>query len=71
MYSVVCDRCGRTLGDGVVWEDKSTAISYALNSKWKEIGDKHYCQDCYEFTVKGVKIMVASIKDIYYIEEEY
>ena len=49
MYSVVCDRCGRTLDDGVVWEYKSTAISYALNSKWKEIGDKHYCQDCYEF----------------------
>ena len=49
MYSVVCDRCGRTLDDSVAWEDKSTAISYALNSKWKEIGDKHYCQDCYEF----------------------
>ena len=25
----------------------------------------------HEFTIKGVKIMVASIKDIYYIEEEY
>ena len=25
----------------------------------------------HEFTVKGVKIMVVSIKDIYYIEEEY
>ena len=49
MYSIVCDRCGRTLGDGVVWEDKSAAISYALNSIWKEIGDKHYCKDCYEF----------------------
>ena len=49
MYSVVCDRCGRTLDDSVAWEDKSTAISYALNSKWKEIGDKHYCKDCYEF----------------------
>ena len=43
MYSIVCDRCGRTLDYGVIWEDKSTAISYALNSKWKEIGDKHYC----------------------------
>ena len=52
MYSVVCDRCGRTLDDSVIWKDKSTAISYALNSKWKEIGDKHYCQDCYEFDKK-------------------
>ena len=52
MYSVVCDRCGRTLDDSAIWKDKSTAISYALNSKWKEIGDKHYCQDCYEFDKK-------------------
>lgn len=49
MYSVVCDRCGKILDDGSVWEDKSSAISYALNSKWAEIGDKHYCPDCYEF----------------------
>ena len=46
---VVCDRCGKILDDGSVWEDKSSAISYALNSKWAEIGDKHYCPDCYEF----------------------
>ena len=25
----------------------------------------------HQFTIKGVKIMVTSIKDIYYIEEEY
>lgn len=48
-YSVVCDRCGISLEDGAVWEDKNGAISYALKSKWKEIGDKHYCPDCYEF----------------------
>ena len=28
------------------WEDESSAITYALNSKWVEIGDKHYCPDC-------------------------
>lgn len=49
MYSLVCDRCGISLEDGAVWEDKKGAISYALKSKWKEIGDKHYCPDCYEF----------------------
>ena len=49
MYSVICDRCGRILEDGAFWEDKSSAISYALKSKWAEIGDKHYCPDCYEF----------------------
>ena len=49
MYSVICDRCGRILEDGAFWEDESSAIMYALNSKWVEIGDKHYCPDCYEF----------------------
>lgn len=49
MYSVICDRCGRILEDGAFWEDESSAIMYALNSKWVEIGEKHYCPDCYEF----------------------
>ena len=46
MYNVICDRCGRILEDGAFWEDESSAITYALNSKWVEIGDKHYCPDC-------------------------
>ena len=48
MYSLVCDICGVSLEDGAVWEDKNGAISYALKSKWKEIGDKHYCPNCYD-----------------------
>lgn len=34
---------------GVAWDDKQLTISYALESEWEEIGDKHYCPDCYEF----------------------
>lgn len=49
MYSVVCDRCGRYLEDAAVWDDKRSAIAYAKDSRWAEIGDKHYCPDCYEF----------------------
>lgn len=50
-YSVVCDRCGKTFvsNGGFAWDDKQLTISYALASEWKEIGDKHYCPDCYEF----------------------
>ena len=50
-YSVVCDRCGKTFiaNGGVAWDDKQLTIFYALESEWKEIGDKHYCPDCYEF----------------------
>ena len=53
MYSVVCDRCGKTFIDefnGIVaWLDEGTAKEQAMESEWVEIGDKHYCPDCYEF----------------------
>ena len=53
MYSVVCDRCGKTYGvdDGIdCWVDICTAREQATESEWVEIGDKHYCPDCYEFS---------------------
>ena len=51
MYSVVCDRCGKTFeADGnIAWTDRQSARFYALESEWVEIGDKHYCPDCYEY----------------------
>lgn len=53
MYSVVCDRCGKTFIDefnGIeAWLDEGTAKEQAMESEWAEIGDKHYCPDCYEF----------------------
>ena len=60
MYSVVCDRCGKPFIDefnGIgAWLDEGTAKEQAMESEWAEIGDKHYCPDCYEF-------MAASKKD--------
>ena len=52
MYSVICDRCGKIYGedDGIIaWLDEGTAKEQAMESEWAEIGDKHYCPDCYEF----------------------
>lgn len=52
MYSVVCDRCGKTFGednDIIAWVDECTTREQAMESEWIEIGDKHYCPDCYEF----------------------
>ena len=49
MYSVVCDRCGKTFCEGditITGADKKSARGYALESGWVEIGDKHYCSDC-------------------------
>lgn len=52
MYSVVCDRCGKTFGEDdaiVAWTDICTAREQAMESEWVEIGDKHYCPKCYEY----------------------
>ena len=46
MYSVVCDRCGKTFCEGdttITGADKKSARGYALESGCQEIGNKHYC----------------------------
>ena len=54
MYQVVCDRCGKQFvaDDFAAWTDICTAREQAMESEWAEIGDKHYCPDCYEFDEK-------------------
>ena len=52
MYSVVCDRCGKTFCEGdttITGADKKSARGYAIESGWVEICDKHYCPDCCKF----------------------
>ena len=52
MYSVVCDRCRKTFGedDGIIaWTDICSTREQAMESEWVEIGDNHYCPDCYEY----------------------
>lgn len=45
MYSVVCDRCGKTFIDefnGIgAWLDEETVKEQAMESKWVEIVRKH------------------------------
>ena len=52
MYSIVCDRCGKTFCEGdtiITGADKKSARGYAIESGWVEIGDNHYCLDCCKF----------------------
>ena len=61
MYSVICNRCGKAFVDefnGIVaWVDEGTAKEQAMESEWAEIGDKHYCPDCYEFDEELDKVV--------------
>lgn len=52
MYSMVCDRCGKTLVyDGYItaWTDECSASEVAQDSEWMNIDGKDYCPDCYEY----------------------
>ena len=68
MYSVVCDRCGKSFIDDfngiVAWLDEGTAKEQAMESEWIELGDKHYCQDCYEFDEKFDEYFPKKRKEI-------
>ena len=48
-YGVKCDRCGKVY-DGAeygYYDDMDSALEYAKEDEWLEIGGKHYCPDCY------------------------
>ena len=49
-YDIICDRCGKSLinESETCYHDKDSALMVAEQSGWQEIGDKHYCPDCYE-----------------------
>lgn len=52
MYSMVCDRCGKTLfyDDYVsAWPDECSVNGVAQDCEWKNIDGKDYCPDCYEY----------------------
>lgn len=46
--NIKCDRCGDTISEE--WYDDIADCEEALlyDCNWVKIGDKHYCQDCYE-----------------------
>ena len=48
-YGVKCDRCGKVYdgADYGYYDDMDSALEYAKEDEWLEIGGKHYCPDCY------------------------
>lgn len=52
MYSMVCDRCGKTLiyDDAIAaWTDECSAREVALDCEWMNIDGKDYCPNCYDY----------------------
>ena len=56
-YDIICDLCGKSLinESETCYPDKDSALMVAEQSEWQEIGDKHYCPDCYELDDKTDK----------------
>ena len=51
-YDIICDRCDKSLTEesNICYPDINSALMVAEQSGWTEIGDKHYCPDCYELS---------------------
>lgn len=52
MFTVVCDNCGVGVCEDQeysCWNDEGYAKEKAMECNWIEEGDKHYCEDCYEY----------------------
>lgn len=47
-YFLTCDRCGEEFDDNCYHTDAYSLEQSAEFSRWREIGGKWYCPDCYE-----------------------
>ena len=48
-FNIECDHCGAMLDEETWWDDKETTESLLDECGWKKLGDRHYCEDCWEF----------------------
>lgn len=47
-HNVECDHCGQLLDEETWWDDKDALSGILDECGWKELGGKHYCDNCWE-----------------------
>ncbi|MBQ9532424.1 MAG: hypothetical protein IJR71_00455 [Prevotella sp.] len=47
-FNIECDHCESMLGEEW-WDDKEATESLLEECGWKKLGDRHYCEDCWEY----------------------
>lgn len=47
-YNIECDHCGAMLDEETWLDDRESAESLIDECNWKKLGDRHYCEDCWE-----------------------
>lgn len=53
IYTVICDRCGKDAfadSEFCGWDSRKLALERAREEDFVEIGDKHVCSDCWEWS---------------------
>ena len=49
LHTIICDNCGRDAANGTDYSCSSEPWDmFCEDEDWQEIGDGHYCPDCYE-----------------------
>ena len=59
VYTYICDKCGKDICDEtdyIGWNDLGVYDIY--DEGWVEVGDKHYCPDCYDYNEEDELIII-------------
>ena len=48
-YNIECDCCHCQLDEENWWDSKEENEIFLFGRGWKEFGDRHYCEDCWEY----------------------
>ena len=48
-FNIECDHCGAMLDEENWWDDKETCESLLTECNWKKLGDRQYCDECWEY----------------------
>lgn len=48
-YNIECDHCGAMLDEECWWESQEILENMLDEYSWRKLGDRHYCDDCWEY----------------------
>jgi hypothetical protein len=46
-HNIECDCCGQLLDEETWWDDKDVLPAILSECGWKQLGDGHYCEECW------------------------
>jgi hypothetical protein len=65
MYTIVCDNCGADVNADSgysCWDSEETIEDIREEASWQKVGDKHYCNDCFEYDDEDNLVILEPFK---------